>query len=210
MLLQLLDPSPSPSPPTLAANPTQVRALQLLEQAIEALVRVHFDAGIGIGTIMPPEALAPRRQPSASCAWCTHGVRMVDAWKAHGAFISHHLAWPAQAAQHFYIAAADSGAGADDDAGNAAAGDAAAGDAAAGGGGAAAAAALPACAAVGGATAVGGAAATNGVDVAPRSRGVAPLGARRGGRRTCHSPSASDAAAAPLPAALARGVGAGG
>ena len=41
-----------------------MRALQLLEQAIEALVGVHVDAGIGIGTIMPPEALAPRRQPN--------------------------------------------------------------------------------------------------------------------------------------------------
>jgi len=57
-----------------------VRALQLLEQAIEALVRVHVDAGIGMATIMPPEALTPRRQPSAFCAWCTHGRRMVGAW----------------------------------------------------------------------------------------------------------------------------------
>jgi len=56
-----------------------VRALQLLEQAIEALVGVHVDAGIGIGTIMPPEALAPRRQPNILHAWYMHGIRMVCA-----------------------------------------------------------------------------------------------------------------------------------
>ena len=75
-----------------------MRALQLLEQAIEALVGVHVDAGIGIGTIMPPEALAPRRQPNtlhltvhahahahAPAHAHTHAWYMQYAWYMHGA-----------------------------------------------------------------------------------------------------------------------------
>ena len=64
-----------------------MRALQLLEQAIEALVGVHVDAGIGIGTIMPPEALAPRRQPNTSQYMHMHGI-----CNMHGICMEHHLA----------------------------------------------------------------------------------------------------------------------